>query len=126
MVWDSKLYIDTVLPFGLRSAPKIFNAIADAMASSLIPEDTVELGNFLKYHFVADAMISDYETVSDDYNTAYIDTTGTALEVSIQSEPKQLAVTDGSGAEVSIDHNTANVFVRDGIAHRIKTVLLSK
>ena len=31
MKWDGQLYIDTVLPFGLRSAPKIFNCIADAL-----------------------------------------------------------------------------------------------
>ena len=31
MVWEGALYIDTVLPFGLRSAPKIFNAVADAV-----------------------------------------------------------------------------------------------
>ncbi len=31
MVWKGRLYIDTVLPFGLRSAPKIFNALADAL-----------------------------------------------------------------------------------------------
>ncbi len=31
MRWKGKTYIDTVLPFGLRSAPKIFTAIADAM-----------------------------------------------------------------------------------------------
>ena len=30
MIWDGALYIDTALPFGLRSAPKIFTAIADA------------------------------------------------------------------------------------------------
>ena len=30
MKWQGKLYVDTTLPFGLRSAPKIFNAIADA------------------------------------------------------------------------------------------------
>ena len=30
MYWDGALYIDTALPFGLRSAPKIFTAIADA------------------------------------------------------------------------------------------------
>ena len=29
--WQGKLFIDTVLPFGLRSAPKMFNAIADAL-----------------------------------------------------------------------------------------------
>ena len=31
MVWNSQLFIDTVLPFGLRSAPKIFSAVADAL-----------------------------------------------------------------------------------------------
>lgn len=30
MVWEGGLYIDTALPFGLRSAPKIFTAVADA------------------------------------------------------------------------------------------------
>lgn len=28
--WENSLFIDTVLPFGLRSAPKIFSAVADA------------------------------------------------------------------------------------------------
>ena len=31
MAWDGSIYIDTVLPFGLRSAPKIFNAVADGL-----------------------------------------------------------------------------------------------
>ena len=31
MVWNQLLYIDTVLPFGLWSAPKIFNTIAAAL-----------------------------------------------------------------------------------------------
>lgn len=31
MSWQKKLYIDTALPFGLRSAPKIFTALADAI-----------------------------------------------------------------------------------------------
>ena len=30
--WYSDTYIDTALPFGLRSAPKIFSALADALA----------------------------------------------------------------------------------------------
>ena len=30
MIWDGALFIDTALPFGLRSAPKIFTALADA------------------------------------------------------------------------------------------------
>ena len=31
MSWDGSVYIDTALPFGLRSAPKIFTALADAL-----------------------------------------------------------------------------------------------
>ena len=29
--WEDNIYVDTCLPFGLRSAPKIFNAVADAL-----------------------------------------------------------------------------------------------
>ena len=31
MRWREKTYIDSALPIGLRSAPKVFNAVADAM-----------------------------------------------------------------------------------------------
>ena len=31
MTWQKNLYIDTALPFGLRSAPKVFTALADAI-----------------------------------------------------------------------------------------------
>lgn len=31
MLWENRLYIDCMLPFGLRSAPKIFTAVADAL-----------------------------------------------------------------------------------------------
>ena len=31
MQWNRKLFVDTVLPFGLRSAPKLFTAMADAV-----------------------------------------------------------------------------------------------
>ena len=30
MQWKGSLFVDTTLPFGLRSAPKIFTAVADA------------------------------------------------------------------------------------------------
>ena len=31
ITWQGKTYVDLTLPFGLRSAPKIFNALADAL-----------------------------------------------------------------------------------------------
>ena len=32
MVWEDQLFVDATLPFGLRSAPMIFSAVADALA----------------------------------------------------------------------------------------------
>ena len=31
MMWEDKVYVDAALPFGLRSAPKIFTAVADTL-----------------------------------------------------------------------------------------------
>ena len=31
MMWKDALYVDLALPLGLRSAPKIFTSIADAL-----------------------------------------------------------------------------------------------
>ena len=31
MKWEKLVYVDGMLPFGLRSAPKLFNAVADAL-----------------------------------------------------------------------------------------------
>ena len=33
--WENRVYIDRALPFGLRSAPKLFTAVADALAWAL-------------------------------------------------------------------------------------------
>ena len=51
MRWRDKVYVDKVLPFGLRSAPKVYNAVADAVLWILIKHDGIEglhyLDNFL-------------------------------------------------------------------------------
>ena len=31
MQWEGKVYVDKVLPFGLRSAPKLYYTVADAL-----------------------------------------------------------------------------------------------
>ena len=33
MVWENQLFIDSSLPFGLRSAPKIFCCVSDTLES---------------------------------------------------------------------------------------------
>ena len=47
MMWDSSLYVDTVLPFGLRSAPKIFSLIADTLEWILIHRGVKYLIHYL-------------------------------------------------------------------------------
>ena len=47
MSWKGRVYVDTVLPFGLRSAPKIFNAISDALEWILSNEGVTDLMHYL-------------------------------------------------------------------------------
>ena len=47
MIWENRLYIDNVLPFGLRSAPKIFNAIADGLQWVAEQRGVSDLDHFL-------------------------------------------------------------------------------
>ena len=34
--WEGQVYVDLALPFGLRSAPKLFTAVADALGWALL------------------------------------------------------------------------------------------
>ena len=47
MQWDGHLYIDPMLPFGLRSAPKIFNAVADALCWHLHESEIPSIRHYL-------------------------------------------------------------------------------
>ena len=48
MIWNQQLYVDTVLPFGLRSpSPPIFNAIAAALHWTAIQRGVSYLDHFL-------------------------------------------------------------------------------
>ena len=47
MIWNGVLYIDTVLPFGLRSAPKIFNAITSGLQWIAMKRGVSFLDHFL-------------------------------------------------------------------------------
>ena len=52
MKWQDQIYVDTTLPFGLRSAPKIFNAVADGLAWVLQSE-----GVRLILHYLDDFLV---------------------------------------------------------------------
>lgn len=52
MIWDDALYVDATLPFGLRSAPKIFNVLADTVEWILRKE-----GVSCVFHYLDDFLI---------------------------------------------------------------------
>ncbi len=47
MRWQGNTYVDKVLPFGLRSAPKIYNAVADGLLWILRAQDDVNSIHYL-------------------------------------------------------------------------------
>ena len=47
MTWEDKFFVDTVLPFGLRSAPKIFSAVADTLEWIALRAGVTELLHYL-------------------------------------------------------------------------------
>ena len=47
MEWKGQLFVDTALPFGLRSAPVIFNAVAEALAHMIRQKGVEELDHYL-------------------------------------------------------------------------------
>ena len=52
MSWKGGIFIDTVLPFGLRSAPKIFNTMADALEWVVRENGVREI-----YHYLDDFLV---------------------------------------------------------------------
>ena len=57
--WKGNYYIDTILPFGLRSALKIFNALADALQSITEQCGISYLGHYLNDFITADRPLSE-------------------------------------------------------------------
>ena len=47
MTWEGSLFIDATLPFGLRSAPKIFSAVADAAEWMVRDEGVTSIMHYL-------------------------------------------------------------------------------
>ena len=47
MSWEGALYVDTAIPFGLRSAPKIFNAFAGALKWMVRQEEVQRVLHYL-------------------------------------------------------------------------------
>lgn len=52
MCWEGQVFIDQALPFGLRSAPKLFTAVADAVGRALL-----DAGLPMQLHYLDDFFV---------------------------------------------------------------------
>ena len=52
MQWQGRVYVDGMLPFGLRSAPKLFNAVADALEWCVAQQGAQRI-----YHYLDDFVV---------------------------------------------------------------------
>lgn len=47
IVWEDQLFVGTALPFGLRSAPIIFSAVADGLEFMIRQAGVSDVGHYL-------------------------------------------------------------------------------
>lgn len=104
------------------------DAMAQARLDGLVPTDDDSLENFCLYHFLVDEVVFDDGLRSGAFKTnyTYIDTldNSTVNELlSIDNQPQSLTITDATGQEVTVDHAEADVLVRQGVMHKISSVL---
>ena len=59
MAWEGEVFVDNVLPFGLRSAPKIFTALADALEWVVRQAGVEEVMHYLDDFLIVGAPDSD-------------------------------------------------------------------
>ena len=52
MQWQGQVYVDGMLPFGLRSPPKVFNAVADALEWCVAKQGVQHI-----YHYLDDFIV---------------------------------------------------------------------
>eukprot|EP00731_Ephydatia_muelleri_P018367 Em0011g407a len=90
MEWDGQLFVDTVLPFGLRSAPKIFSVVADAA------EWIARAGGVrILYHYLDDVvLLSKAEEAAEQLNLFL----GLLLDLGMPVAPEKL---EGPGPVVT-------------------------
>ena len=65
--WNGNLYVDCMLPFGLRSAPKIFNAVADALEWCIAQKGVRHI-----FHYLDDFLVMGPPNSSDCQESLHI------------------------------------------------------
>ena len=106
------------------------NAAMDAaQAAGLIPTDKQAQKDFIMNHFIRGDAVFDDGLKSGNFSTDYLLSTDPVTLVKTYSTLKitntkySLTVQDHSGKVITVDHSMANILVRQGVVHKINSVL---
>ena len=117
--WEGKIYVDPMLPFGLRSAPKIFTAIADALNWCL-----ERAGVRFVSHYLDDFIIvAPPHSQECQVALGILDTVCGRLGVPMAPHKRDGPTTCLVFVGIQIDTVTGELRLPDEKLHRLKTLL---
>ena len=105
MKWQGDVYIDTALPFGLRSAPKLFNAVADALEWCV-----KEAGTKFLWHYLDDFItVGKAGSGECEWNVAILNHVCNRLGVPLAAEKCEGPATCLTFLGIDIDSRTMEI-----------------
>ena len=117
--WEGKLYVDPMLPFGLRSAPKIFNAIADAFQWHLQQQGIKHLLHYLDDYI----MIGPPESTSCQRDLETLLDSAKILGIPISAHKTEGPTTKLVFLGIEIDTSAGQLRLPDDKLQRMKDLL---
>ena len=117
--WRDQVYLDTALPFGLRSAPKIFSAVADALAWAMLNSGVKRL-----LHYLDDFLVLGSPN-TEECSVALAKALGVCADMGVPVAPEK---TEGPGQEISflgitIDTTVGQLRLPPGKLSRLHTLI---
>ena len=122
MKWKGNIYVDGMLPFGLRSAPKIFTALADALEWCIAKK-----GVEFIYHYLNDFVVQGPRPDSEqcDQNLHILQSVCRDLGVPLAPEKQAGPTTNIEFLGIIIDTVRQELCLPEDKLERLKTLLAS-
>ena len=118
--WNGMLYVDPMLPFGLRSAPKIFNVVADALEWCLRQRGIRHI-----FHYLDDFIIvAPPQSTECAEAAAILDNTCRALGIPLAAHKRDGPATCVIFLGIEIDTTASQLRLPTEKLHRLQTLLL--
>ena len=114
--WNGELYVDAMLPFGLRSAPKIFTAVVDALQWCICKKGVHGLDHYLDEFIIVAPPASDHAWIFLQLLEDECD----ALGVPLAPEKKEGPATSLTFLGVGIDIQEGRLYLPSDTLTRLR------